>query len=94
MGTNMSAGGRFRPKLDQPPAGAKRFGVKPKYWAIIVLATIATGVGALYYARQPAPDLGPITVHHKTASSAVKDVKDWKTYKIDEYGFEVQFTSP
>ena len=66
-------------------------GVKPKYWAVIILVIIATGVGTLYYAHQPAPDLGPIVVHNKTASSTVEDLKNWKTYHNEKYDFEVRY---
>ena len=67
--------------------------IEPKYWAIVILAAIATGAGAVYYARQPAPDLGPIVVHHqaRTASSTAEDLKDWKTYSNNEYSFELKY---
>lgn len=39
--------------------------MKPKYWAIVVLAALAVILGAAYFAKQPALDLGPITIHHQ-----------------------------
>ena len=56
--------------------------MKPKYWAIIILAAIATSVTVLYYAKQPV-DLEPIVVHHDA-------MKGWKTYANSEYEFEFQ----
>ena len=65
--------------------------IEPKYWAVIILAAITTGAGAVYYAKQPSLDLGPIVVHHKTASSTVEDLKGWKTYTNSQYGFEFRY---
>ena len=71
--------------------------MKPKYWTIIILAAIATSASAVYYTRQPAPDVGPIVVHHtpKTQSLATTTpeagMKDWKTYTNSEYGFEFKY---
>jgi hypothetical protein len=42
--------------------------MKPKYWAIIILATAAVCAGVFYYLNQPAPDLGPVVVHYQGKS--------------------------
>ncbi len=67
--------------------------MKPKYWAIFILATIAIGASALYYTKLPAWDLGLISFHHKTQSSPTSetDLKDWKTYTNSQYGFSFKY---
>lgn len=69
--------------------------MKPKYWAIIILAALAVAAGVIYYANQPAWDLGPIVFHHKAQSPATStpqsDLKDWKTYTNSQYGFELKY---
>ncbi len=44
--------------------------MKLKYWAIIILATAAVCAGVFYYLNQPAPDLGPVVVHHALKSES------------------------
>ena len=72
--------------------------MKPKYWVIILLAAVATGASAVYYAQQPVPDLGPIVVHHHVKQPLANttldtDLKGWKTYRNDEYGFGFSYAS-
>jgi hypothetical protein len=59
--------------------------MKPIYWVITVLAAGAIGTGAIYYAKQPASDVGPVAVHHvvktvatppSAASSSPADTSD------------------
>jgi len=38
--------------------------MKPKYWAITILAAVAICAGVFYYLNQPALDLGPVVAHH------------------------------
>ncbi len=47
-----------------------------KYWAIIILAAVATAASVVYYANQPSWDLGPISFHHKVQLP----VTDWQKY--------------
>ena len=76
--------------------------MKPIYWVITVLAAGAIGAGAIYYANQPALDVGPVAVHHavksnmvvaspSAASSSPIDISGWKTYTNSHAGFEIKF---
>jgi hypothetical protein len=71
--------------------------MKPKFWAIIVLVTLAATVSIIFYIRQPALDLGLITVHHQpqlhpiATTTIQSDLKEWKTYTNSQYGFEFQY---
>lgn len=83
------------PLQPQSPTPAKP--MKPKYWAVIILTAIAIGAGVVYYAKQPAEDLGPVVVHRetKTQSPATttpdSELKDWKTHTNAEYGLEFDY---
>lgn len=44
--------------------------MKPKYWAITILAAAAVCAGVFYYLNQPAADLGPIVVRHSLKTMA------------------------
>lgn len=72
--------------------GKKKF-MKPKYWAIILLGTIATCVGVFNFVKQPTQDYGSIVINHKVSkpSPVINEVKDWKTYTNSEYGFEFKY---
>ena len=61
--------------------------MQPKYWAIIILATVAISASGIYYASQPAPDLGPVVVHHTKAD----EFKNWKTYTNERYSFGFKY---
>lgn len=63
-----------------------------KFWIIFILVSLALGAVSLYYVRQPAPDVGPIAVHHATTTPQT-ELKDWKTYTNSEYGFSFQYPS-
>lgn len=67
--------------------------MKKIYWVIIILLALALGAWALYYMRQPAPDTGPVTVHHEQpiATTTQTDLKDWKTYTNSQYGFSIMY---
>jgi hypothetical protein len=70
--------------------------MKPKYLAIIILAAVAIGASAVYYAQQPAKDLNPIVIKHNNPNSpapiiAQNEFRDWKTYTNSEYGFEFKY---
>ena len=71
--------------------------MKPKYWAIIILAAVAISASIIYYAILPQDLGGPIFPHRKIKSQASSaqqsaiDIKDWETYKDKERGFELQF---
>ncbi len=38
--------------------------MKPKFWTVVILASVAVIAGEVWYVRQPAQDLGPIVIHH------------------------------
>lgn len=62
------------------------------YWIVIILLAGAIGAGVVYYARQPAPDVGPIVFHHqKPQSQNEATLSGWKTYTNAHYGFELSF---
>jgi len=66
--------------------------MKPKYWAIIILAAIAISVSVLYYFQTKRYDLGPIEIHRKSeVSLSANELKDWETYANSEYGFEFKY---
>lgn len=75
--------------------------MQPKYWAIILLATLAVCASAVYYVVQPNQDFGSIVVYRKikniqsqspTSTNALaSDLKDWKTYTNSQYGFEFKY---
>ncbi|MFA5990766.1 MAG: hypothetical protein WC794_00775 [Candidatus Doudnabacteria bacterium] len=69
--------------------------MKPKYWAIILLGAVAICVSALYFAKQPAQDYGPIVINHKAVKSPTpaNETNNWKTYSNSEYGFEFEYPS-
>jgi hypothetical protein len=45
--------------------------MKPKYWATLILATIAACACVFYYLNQPAPGFGPVPVHHVNKAAAI-----------------------
>ncbi len=70
--------------------------MKHKYWIILIIVVAAIAAGIIYYANLPFADYSPISIHHKTktqssTTTAKEDLKDWKTYKNDEYGFEFHY---
>jgi len=72
--------------------------MKIKYWAIIILATLAVCAGVFYYLKQPAPDLGTVTVHHQaklvapsTTAASSTEVNGWKTYTNSQYKFSFKY---
>lgn len=75
--------------------------MQPKYWAIILLATLAVCASAVYYVVQPNQDFGPIVFHHQVKSNksqsststdvSTSDLKDWKIYTNSQYGFSLQY---
>lgn len=69
--------------------------MKPKYWAIIILAAVAIGASAVYHAQQPTQDNGPIVINHKAVKSPASgsQTDDWKTYTNNDYGFEFSYPS-
>jgi hypothetical protein len=72
--------------------------MKLKYWTIVFLATAAICACLFYYIKQPASDLGPVTVHHVVKESDVADsrsspvnISAWKTYTNSQYGFSFDY---
>lgn len=80
--------------------------MKPKYWILIILASLATAACAAYYISQPALDGGLISVHHSSknvtstvplvatstaATSTVTGISGWNTYTNSRYGFSFEF---
>ena len=73
--------------------------MKPKYWAILILASAAIITSLVYYLRQPAPYSGPVVVPYvnkvqsqaTTTPQTADDLQGWQTYTNSQNGFSLLY---
>jgi len=76
------------PEGEQAPYRASK--TNWKYIIIVVILALIVGVGALWYAKRPEQPYQSVEI--KKQGENVKDATDdWKTYRNEEYGFEIKY---
>jgi hypothetical protein len=61
-----------------------------KFLLIVIILAVIVGAGALWYSKRPEQSYQPPEI--KKTENVVKDeTADWKTYKSEEYGFEIKY---
>jgi hypothetical protein len=57
---------------------------------LIIVATVATGALYFYYKQKSFGTISPTTEVPQTPTPALSESLNWKTYRNDEYGFEIK----
>ena len=71
--------------------------MKPKYWTILILASILIILSVFYYLRQPAAYSGLVVVPHasktqpQVTTTSQTDLQGWQTYTNSQYNFQFSY---